>query len=397
MGLTLKDLEEVVAPLTTIGKGEITFEVGSNNISLRTLDPEEELETQRYARSVLAENDAVDQVTALEFVDKFMIRTLAYSIIGFNTTDFRGLSTIETGEKLPNGTPIKVLKHDALVGIITRWSRMMRVAVFRKFEELVERVEREVDGIIKFEEVDYDTDISRLEERLADLKERKAKHDILHQDLRGEIKQKMALAAGLKNPVTAQAPAVPQPPVPEEPAFVPPIEDTTRSVTLEPEDDEAPSNEFVRSQEIPQERDPVLTPAPATTGRQPMFPGHPRTAPQAPQQPPQPTQEDPLADVMSSFGDVTDAATIAAENQRILEMRARRLRPTPPHVSAREAFQEVQEGQDPQQPRVTTGTPAGVPTEVLRMPIQDLSNRGSQPIRPPAQGTIPKFRPPSDR
>jgi hypothetical protein len=75
---------------------------------------------------------------------------------------------------------------------------------------------------------------------------------------------------------------------------------------------------------------------------------------------------------------------IEAENRRLMEERAKRNAPVPPHLAAREAARALEQ----------SGSIEGVP--VFKMPVQDLtpSETPPQPRRPPASPNVnPRFRP----
>lgn len=375
MALTLRELKTVMAPLSQIGKGELSFDIEGTAITLRALTPQEELHVQRYARAALAEGDAGDQTTIMEYLDRFRYMSLGYSIVQIGSLDFRKVETIETGEKLANGTAIKVKKHEALIDVISTWSRNMAVAVFRKFGELSYRVEMDVEKVITFDEVDYDTEITRLEERLADLKEQKSRHEFSLRDPRTEARDKVlnsGSTAKIQEPVTK--------PVPE--TFPKPVESASDTVEVP----EMP-RQIVEEDDSPEDEDeailpsPVPVPVPEPKARRSVF-----TETPAPARPPVPEQtEDLLPNVSSSFGDVSNPDVLAAEEARIRDMRRSRA----PHVSAREAFQEIQKDSDvvetmsPQ----PSGKLGGV--DVYRMPTQNLSDRKPGPVRAPG----PNFRP----
>ena len=402
MGLSLQELKSVMSPLSEIGMGESTFEVNGLTITLRPLPPEEELNVIRYARAALSEGDVADQATTLDYLDRFRNMTLGYSIVQVGDMDFRNVTSVETGEKLPNGVSVKLKKQDAIRGIVSSWSRHMTTAVFRKFGELSAKVESEVEKVIEFEDVDYDAEISRLEEKIADLKDAKAKHDVSLADPRTELRRQVAGSSPTR--LAPRAP-VDQGPTPESSQTFPSQSDLSDQpkevgyVAVPDNADRVILEDPVGEPEAVAE--PVLVPP-----RRPLFQGAPVTSPVVSQIPEQvqrpefrsrvPTAADPLADVDSSFGDVNDEEVMRREHQRLIEMRSKSVALRPPHVSAREAFQEVQQQQaGPIVPSVPV--PVGVRDgkEVYKMPTQVLSDRPpSGPAHPPANGSInPRFRP----
>jgi hypothetical protein len=383
-----------MAPLTELGKGEATFEVNGLQITVRTLTPEEEIATQRYARGALVEGDANDQINALDYLDKFRVACLGYSIIQIGETDFRNVTTIETGDKLASGVAVKIKKHEAIIQVMASWSRPMVVAVFQRFTSLMEKIEDGVEKSMKFDDDHLDAQIIRLEERLTELKASKVKRDAGKADLRSET---LAIAAN-KSPTVKpeEAPKV------EKPATWDTV-DTTKT-TSDPALSVAEPSDIPRKLETAEEAAPAATavperapvapvavqPDPAQEAprepRKPLFVGHPapREAPEAP--------HDPLGDVASSLVDTSDPAVIEAENRRLAVERARRLGPAkPPHQSAR----EVAEALEKEEIR-PAGTMGGVP--VFQMPVQELNPETikvpERPQAPAVRSSVnPRFRP----
>lgn len=401
MGLTLKDLEEVVAPIAKFSQQEISFDIGALAITLRSLTPEEEMDVLRFARAVVAEGDSVDQATAVDYSDRVMTRCLSYSIVVLGAMDLRGVDSLETGEKLPNGVAVRVPKTDALMGILRKWARPMRVGVFKKFHELIDKMESDVMGLIQFETKDLDVEIARLEEKLAELRERKVQAELLKQDPRDRMLNADEIISPLRqvgrtaesetevDEADAEEPEAPPVPV----VAVPTERGAVRSIAQDPTPPAAPQPRQSRFGSPPPLRPPV---APQAV-RAPVEP--------TPIEPPNP--EDSFDAMESSFADPSDANAINAMNQRLLADRARRYQAErnqrnmdelnvqsaarAPHLLAREAFQEVQGGDSGQ-----VGTLNGM--AVFKMPAQTLTDRGagpSQDPRPPVPaGTNPKFRAP---
>lgn len=378
MTLSIKDLQSIMAPLTELGRGEATFEVGGLSITIRTLTPEEEIATQRYARGALTDGDSNDQINALDYLDRFRAACLGHAIVQIGDTDFRGVTSIETGEKLPNGVAVRVKKHEALMQVMESWSRTMVTTLFQRFTSLMEKIESEVAKTLKYDDDHIDAEISRLEEKLTELKAMKAKRDTGKEDPRGALRD----AAANKPPPT---PANPEPEAQKEtwetaranrksaeaPVVLEAPSDIPRTLAVE---DVAPA-----AAPAPEPKaEPKAEAAPAP--RKPLFGDRPkpREAPAAP------VDEDPLKNVMSSLADTSDPDVIDAENRRL--MAERMARKTPPHVAAREVAKAVEQA----------GSIEGVP--VFRMPVQDLNpDTAAKPVRQPpavAKSNInPNFRP----
>lgn len=392
MGLTLQDLKDAMAPLAEIGKGELTFEVNGIAISLRALTPDEEIQVQRQSRAVLSDGDLTDQANALEYLDRFRITSLGYSIVQVGTLDFRNVETIETGEKLPNGTLIRVKRHEAVQQLVSSWSRNMTVAAFKKFGELMNQVEKEVDGLIQFEPVDYDGEISRLEERIRELNDEKARMKGGDEDPRTNLRQQVATSGKSFRRVE------------EPPASDSQEDDSTsqesNSVVVPSNIDREIVEEVVEEAEILPER-----PMAASGTRTPVFarsdvrvpPPQPVEAPAASEAWEAP-KEEPKSEVMSSLVDMGDSdmaeKAMEDETRRILEMRANAanmIRQQPPHAKAKQVAQEI--AQQVEKP-ISAGTIDGV--EVFKMPTQTLTDRKppeQSPTVPARSNVNPRFKP----
>lgn len=357
-----------MAPLTELGRGEDTFEVEGLSITIRSLTPEEETAIQRFARGALTEGDANDQINAFDFLDRFRAGCLGYAIMQIGPLDFRGVTTVETGETLSSGVTVKVLKHEAIMQVVGTWSRPMVVAVFQRFVSLMERIETKIEKSVKFDDDHIDAQIARMEERLSELKASKVKLDAGANDPRGDTLG-----------IAADRPVKPKDDNHTEPGPTPVTWETAR---VNRTTDEAPLSVQVGEGDVPrsleneaQQAPPSEAPAP----RRPVFGERP-----APREVPKvEVDSDPLRDVTSSLVDISDPAVIEAENLRLMRDRAKRV---PPHQSAREVAQSIEQ----------SGTRDGVP--VFQMPVENLTREAARPAGrtpPPVtrSGTNPNFRP----
>lgn len=409
MGLTLQDLKTAMAPLAQIGKGELTFDINGTAISLRALSPEEEIAVQRYAREVVAEGDLTDQANALEYLDRFRVASLGYSIVQVGDLDFRGVEYVETGEKLPNGTPIRLKRHEAVQQLVGTWSRNMTIAAFKKFGELMDQVEKEVDGLIAFEPVDYDAEIARLEERLRELREEQARMKASDNDSRTSLRQQVASAPvkPLTRPGSVTKRALKE--IPEDTQTHTAEEAETVTVPLDIDREIVEESEESSEEHLPDEPTPAQEPvreafvAPMAPGvRKPVFARSEASVPppvrhEPPVQAPQDLIEnpDPLADVESSMVDIDDPQVIEAETKRILEARARAARVAPPHMAAKTVAQELTKSIPAELTKpIPAGTRDGM--EVYKMPVQSLTDRRPPEPPPPTpkrSNANPRFKP----
>lgn len=233
--LNLQVLEQAFSSISNIGKGTIECDVDGQSVLLMALLPHEEVAVQKYAAVALEENkDALSANT--EFLDRFQVGLLSYAVVKVGPLDLRTYEYIETGEKLPNGVAVKIPRHDAVRRMIGGWSRIVRQYLFRKYSELMERIDIDADKLIKYEPVDLDAEIERLADRIKDLRDRKAeqenekqaKHPFRQQvenfSNRAEAKQEEEVPASPYEEVQQPLPPDPpfQPRQPVIPATMPP-------------------------------------------------------------------------------------------------------------------------------------------------------------------------------
>lgn len=177
--VNLMDLKSALSKVADLSNQERSFEINGTNITLRVLRPNEEIEVQKRAMEALSDDGETNQVTAADYLQRFRMATLSYAIVAIDNLDLRNVKHIETGETLSNGVSIKIPKHEALENVISEWGREMLSSVFKKFGELNEFVESQVEDSIVYEPEVLDKEIERLEERL---KELKAKRELKEPD-----------------------------------------------------------------------------------------------------------------------------------------------------------------------------------------------------------------------
>lgn len=169
----LKTLERVLAPIAEIGKDEWTFMVEGISITLRPVLPAEEVAIQRYAQEGVEKSKGdskENRFDALEFYNLFRVEMLAYAIIQVGDLDLRGVTSLETGEVLESGKPVRVQKHVALRRILENWSRPMLMEAFDQYGNLLQKIEDATAKLIDYEPADLDAEIQRVERRLEELK-----------------------------------------------------------------------------------------------------------------------------------------------------------------------------------------------------------------------------------
>jgi hypothetical protein len=384
MQITLESLSRVLEPISSIGQEEATFEVNGLTVAMRVLTPEQEAEVQKFANEVFAtksEGDSEDTARGMEYLERFRLAVVSHAICAIGDTDLRNVVYVETGEKLPNGVAVKVPTATALRNLITRqrWSGTIRLGLFRKYGEIVSKVEKKSEAAIEFEPSDTEAEIERLEARIAILrKEKEDKNAPLLSSVSGLVKEVVAqdttqqqeaqenltrLDAMREDRLAAQEAGPAQEPSAETPPWFP-----------EATAPEAPASPVARQPVTPKLGKPPARTAPVAAPQ----PTPPPPAPAAPA----------LTDSTSSFIDTDDveasAEAVAMENQRLFHARKNRGNlPAPPSgLNQVLAQQEV--------------PPTALrPTEELVRPAQPAAPPMSLDQAAPAQGTTnPRFRKP---
>ena len=165
--LNLAQLNRLLEPLSNIGKGEKVVDVAGVSVTIRNLTPLEESEVQKSLPKMEG-----DEATPLDFVDVFRRETLARSIVQVGDLDLRGLEYVETGETLPNGKPIKVSKTEALMRMISTWSRPVFTKLFEQYGLLLEEVEKNLDSSLIVSPTDLEAEKKNLEARVEEINRR---------------------------------------------------------------------------------------------------------------------------------------------------------------------------------------------------------------------------------
>lgn len=277
MTLNLAALEEAFAPLERAGKGELTFKVGNVDVGIRGMAPEEEVDVHRYAQeafSAIEDDEEGDNSTTLDYLDRIKYGTLGYAVIQIGTVSFREVEFVDTGEVMDDDakTPIKIPKHVAVRDLVRKkFSRPVLNGIFRKYGELSSKIAKESEELIEFEPADLDSEIARLEERIADLKAEKERASEPEPNFGDVVRQVAAVDEG------GPPPEEPPPNQTEHPEQEQKAESAQKSL---PAPSEVPTKQEKVEVPIPKERPPVLPtsappPPPKPADNQPLSRGEP--------------------------------------------------------------------------------------------------------------------------
>lgn len=411
MQITFDALDAALAPIAEIGQDELTFDVNGVPVTMRVLTPEQEVDVQKYANEAIQGGEESMSNTA-DYLERFKVAVMSHAIIAVGNLDLRGVEAVETGDVLESGQPVKITKLMAVRRLILKWTGTVRLSVFRKYGELLEKVERKAEKAIKFEPADIEAEINRLESRLQELREVKEKED----------------KEDMETPVSRLARSMAREGATEQDQL---RDHVSRAAVRVPEEETSP-------EETPPAQGAAPAPPQAARERQPIIPSSapppgaqrpnvaapdptPPQQPQSPQQetPPEPPQ--PLPDE-GSFVDAGDEdamkEAVEAENRRLMAMRQGQVPqnpavapPTmrkPPHQEAKVAAEslldvdpsQIDESQlrHPQRRKAPDGADAVQlqPPEELTQPRTDPRSGDSFQVnqKDTSKSKNPRFQPP---
>jgi len=319
--ITFEALEQAFAPIEELGKGEITFDVADKTkVTLRVILPEEENEVQKFATFGLTQeekggDEEAEPAEALEFLERFKLALLSYAVVAVGEQDFRDVEYVETGEKLDNGQAVRLPKHVAVRKLIQRWGGTLRLAMYRKYTELILSMEERVQNAIKFAPSDLDAEIGRVEKLLTQLKAAKTQGDTLKTNFTEMVQSTAAVETADAEETRANADKLR--------AKMAGADVSEPEEAPAPTPDPAPSGE--RKPIIPDAAPPPVAPSeapePPPATEETVTPVAATDTPARPAEAPQ-TAFDRLEDSLLDPDD--PEAAVAAENKRLLEARLSR-------------------------------------------------------------------------
>ncbi len=175
--LSLKVLAAAITKIESIRDLEHSCEVQGVQITLRPLQPEQEVEVQEYVAPAWRESRD-EQANMADFMDRLRLATLSHALMQIGDVDLRGVEYLQTDEVDENGNSIVLPKQDALRQMLAlEWTRPMLSQVFSQYGKLLDKLEARASSAVAYDPVDLDTEIERLERRLVDLRDAKEKAD----------------------------------------------------------------------------------------------------------------------------------------------------------------------------------------------------------------------------
>lgn len=160
--MNLMEMERVFSDLAEIGKSERTITVKGLKIRLRALTTEEEVEVQKRATEIIAEDEDSSESTKWQ---KWIFEVLSLSIVQVGDLDLRG-GFIETGEVNEAGNPIKIETPQAIKQIMRKqkWSSQLIQTLGNEYLKLLTQNNEEIEEAIEYDPQDIALEIERREE-----------------------------------------------------------------------------------------------------------------------------------------------------------------------------------------------------------------------------------------
>ena len=172
--LDLNSLKNAFSKIAEIGKGEDTFDLNGTKITIRLLLPSEEVEVQKQSSFAYTEEGKESgensTLATTKYLETFKLGVLSYAIVRVNDLDLRNVEYIPTGEHLPNGKPVRITKIKAVKDLLLSFSRRAVDTIFQKYTDLSTKTDIESDNALDYTPLDISEEITRLEERLEELK-----------------------------------------------------------------------------------------------------------------------------------------------------------------------------------------------------------------------------------
>jgi len=178
--VNLKALQAAITRVENVRHHELTFEVDDHTITLRILRPEEEAHVQAYAQVALEDVDPKgppDQAAYMSLMNRMRQATLGFSIVQIDDIDLREVQFIETDETDRHGNPVSLPKWEVIRDQVAEWGQHMLSEVSQRYGDLVDQADLHAQKVVKYDPVDLEAEISRVESRLKDLRAAQSKRD----------------------------------------------------------------------------------------------------------------------------------------------------------------------------------------------------------------------------
>jgi hypothetical protein len=148
-------------------KIETKFSIEDVEIVIETLGDRDETDILSECYSIVDKKNS-DASSPQEFMYWMKVNTLSRSIKRINGIDLSN-KYIVLDELDDDGNEIKVAKHKVVSDLISTWPRVYISRAFAKYGELIAKIEIDAEKSIVADVIDFDSEISRLKERIEEL------------------------------------------------------------------------------------------------------------------------------------------------------------------------------------------------------------------------------------
>jgi hypothetical protein len=153
-----------LSSLKKLGCVEVSFTVSEMNIVLSSISMERNVLIFRLMSSIGSDS--------LEYIHTYKLWTVAYAIAQLNDFDLRNVKAIPSG-KDKDGKDINLTREEYLFNIVSSWTSGVLNVCFKKYSELIRKEERVAEAGVKYEVLDIDAEIKRMQDRIDELKKQK--------------------------------------------------------------------------------------------------------------------------------------------------------------------------------------------------------------------------------
>jgi hypothetical protein len=187
----INEIKDNLDKIKNLGHNKETFDIEGTKITLRTVTPKErEYAKERCDPHFQRAKEENDVVHIQKWMEKMKVEVLSYSIIRIGEIDLEGIDYIKTDEvDEESGKKIKKKKHIYLREFLEDWNDELINICFKKFRQITEEMEENLNNQVEFPEDDIDT---RIEKKKQELEELRTKKKQMEQEKENDISENLS-------------------------------------------------------------------------------------------------------------------------------------------------------------------------------------------------------------
>jgi hypothetical protein len=164
---TFDQIRQALNPIRKLVDQEAHFEIEGVAFTLTRITPVQEIEVIRAF-----DNPSETTADTLATQDRYRNTLLGYSIVQIGSVDLRA-DEVDTGDRTPEGKPIRQPKVDAVRQILETLDRNIGIALQARYGEMMEQQEIRVRKATNWNPQDLDIEIGYLKTRIEELEHKK--------------------------------------------------------------------------------------------------------------------------------------------------------------------------------------------------------------------------------